>query len=123
MMAVWFQVLIPKLKDPDPNPGVIISVLTAIGEQAQVSGTDMTKWMDDLLEIIIEMLQDSSSVQKREVRSRVKLTLLVDTLGEEHAGTGYMQLMFCAGFTVDPWPAGPEHGLCCRTLQEVPTPP
>ena len=31
-----FQVLIPKLKDPDPNPGVLISVLLAIGEQAQV---------------------------------------------------------------------------------------
>lgn len=61
------QVLIPKLKDPDPNPGVIISVLTAIGEQAQVSGSEMTRWMDDLLEILIDMLQDSSSIQKREV--------------------------------------------------------
>ena len=30
------QVLIPKLKEPDPNPGVVISVLAAIGEQAQV---------------------------------------------------------------------------------------
>ena len=28
--------LIPKLKDPDPNPSVTISVLAAIGEQAQV---------------------------------------------------------------------------------------
>lgn len=28
--------LIPKLKDPDPNPGVTISILTTIGEQAQV---------------------------------------------------------------------------------------
>ena len=62
------QVLIPKLKDPDPNPGVTISVLAAIGEQAQVSGAEMKKWMDDLLPMILEMLQDSSSLHKREVR-------------------------------------------------------
>ena len=43
MDSDWFildefhlQVLIPKLKDPDPNPSVTISVLAAIGEQAQV---------------------------------------------------------------------------------------
>ena len=59
--------LIPKLKDPDPNPGVVISVLAAIGEQAEVSGMEMKKWMDDLLPIILDMLQDSSSLQKREV--------------------------------------------------------
>ena len=59
--------LIPKLKDPDPNPAVTISVLAAIGEQAQVSGSEMDKWVDELLPIILEMLQDSSSIQKREV--------------------------------------------------------
>ena len=64
---VLIQVLIPKLQDPDPNPGVVVSVLAAIGEQAQVSGVEMKKWMDDLLPIILEMLQDSSSLQKREV--------------------------------------------------------
>ena len=62
--------LIPKLKDPDPNPGVVVSVLAAIGEQAEVSGVDMRRWMDELLPLIIEMLQDSSSVQKREVRTK-----------------------------------------------------
>ena len=62
--------LIPKLKDPDPNPGVVVSVLAAIGEQAEVSGVDMRRWMDELLPLIIEMLQDSSSVQKREVRAK-----------------------------------------------------
>lgn len=30
------QALILKLKDPDPNPGVVISVLATIGELAQV---------------------------------------------------------------------------------------
>ena len=68
MLLLWRQVLIPKLKDPDPNPGVVISVLAAIGEQAAVSGVEMRKWMDELLPTILDMLQDSSSLQKREVR-------------------------------------------------------
>lgn len=33
----FLQALILKLKDPDPNPGVVISVLATIGELAQVS--------------------------------------------------------------------------------------
>ena len=33
----------------------------------QVSGVEMKRWMDDLLPIILDMLQDSSSLQKREV--------------------------------------------------------
>jgi FKBP12-rapamycin complex-associated protein len=33
----------------------------------QVSGTEMRKYMDDLLPIVMEMLQESSSLQKREV--------------------------------------------------------
>ncbi|XP_060595349.1 serine/threonine-protein kinase mTOR-like [Ruditapes philippinarum] len=61
------KVLIPKLKDPDPNPAVTVSVLAAIGEQAQVSGIEMRKSMDELLPIILDMLQDSSALQKREV--------------------------------------------------------
>ncbi|XP_048250308.1 serine/threonine-protein kinase mTOR-like isoform X1 [Haliotis rufescens] len=66
-MEPILKVLIPKLKELDPNPSVTISVLAAIGEQAQVSGTEMKKWMDELLPIILDMLQDSSSLQKREV--------------------------------------------------------
>ena len=33
----------------------------------QVSGVEMRKYMDDLLPIVMEMLQESSSLQKREV--------------------------------------------------------
>ncbi len=62
---MW-QVLIPKLKEHD-HPGVTISVLAAVGELAHVSGNTMKKWIDELLVIILEMLQDSSSLQKREV--------------------------------------------------------
>ncbi len=66
-MEPILKVLIPKLKDPDPYPGVVISVLAAIGEQAQVSGVEMKKWVDELLPTLQEMLQDSSSLTKREV--------------------------------------------------------
>ncbi|KAJ8022045.1 Serine/threonine-protein kinase mTOR [Holothuria leucospilota] len=60
------KALIPKLKEEDPNPGVVINVLKAIGEQSQVSGVEMRKWMDELLPVLIDMLQDSSSLSKRE---------------------------------------------------------
>ena len=33
--------LVPKLKENDPNSGVTIAVLTAIGDLAQVSETEM----------------------------------------------------------------------------------
>jgi FKBP12-rapamycin complex-associated protein len=85
-MEPILKVLIPKLKDPDPNPGVLICVLLSIGELAQVngfflpvcfvmllfvlcqvSGVEMRRWIEDLLPFILEFLQDSSSVQKREV--------------------------------------------------------
>jgi len=41
-MEPILKVLIPKLKDPDPYPGVVISVLAAIGEQAEVSTLSLT---------------------------------------------------------------------------------
>ena len=66
-MEPILKVLSPKLTDHDPIPGVLISVLTAIGELAQVSGVEMRKWMPDLLPIILDFMQDSSSLQKREV--------------------------------------------------------
>lgn len=59
----------PKLKEPDANPSVTISVLATVGELAQVSGTAMRKHTAELLPIIIDMLQDMSSLQKREVSS------------------------------------------------------
>ncbi|XP_038044243.1 serine/threonine-protein kinase mTOR-like [Patiria miniata] len=66
-MEPILKALIPKLKEADPNPSVVINVLAAIGEQAQVSGTEMRKWMDELCPIILDMLQDSASLRKREV--------------------------------------------------------
>ncbi|XP_064642053.1 serine/threonine-protein kinase mTOR-like isoform X1 [Lineus longissimus] len=81
-MEPILKVLVPKLKESEQNPSVTISVLAAIGEQAQVSGIEMKKWMDELLPIIIEMLQDSSALQKREVS--------LWTLGQLVESTGYV---------------------------------
>lgn len=36
----------------------------------QVSGLEMRKWMDELFPIIMDMLQDSSSLAKRQVSRR-----------------------------------------------------
>ncbi|XP_046989267.1 serine/threonine-protein kinase mTOR isoform X1 [Schistocerca americana] len=59
------KVLVPKLRDLEPNPGVVISVLTAIGNLAEVNGNEMQQWMPELLSILLEMLGDASSPEKR----------------------------------------------------------
>ncbi|KAG8142390.1 hypothetical protein E2320_006314 [Naja naja] len=69
-------------EDPDPNPGVINNVLATIGELAQVSGLEMRKWVDELFIIIMDMLQDSSLLAKRQVA--------LWTLGQLVASTGYV---------------------------------
>ena len=80
------NVLIPKLKDTESNPNkkplpmVITSVLSAIGDLAQVGGTLMTKYVDDLLPILLDILDDASSSQKREV-SLWTLAQLVESTG------------------------------------------
>ncbi|XP_027052994.1 serine/threonine-protein kinase mTOR [Pocillopora verrucosa] len=79
-MEPILKALIPKLKDQDPN--VVISVLAAIGEHAQVSGTEMSKWLNELCPIILDMLQDASLNNKREIA--------LWTLGQLVESTGYV---------------------------------
>ena len=67
MRRFFLQVLIPKLKEPDPNPNVVINIMAAIGELAQVARGDMRYCVDDLCPLIMDMLHDSSSLAKREV--------------------------------------------------------
>ncbi|XP_033096355.1 serine/threonine-protein kinase mTOR-like [Anneissia japonica] len=76
------KALIPKLTESDANPNVVINVLAAIGELSQVGGIEMRKWVGELLPIIIDMLQDSSSLNKREVA--------LWTLGHLVESTGYV---------------------------------
>ncbi|XP_040182261.1 serine/threonine-protein kinase mTOR isoform X3 [Rana temporaria] len=81
-MEPILKALISKLRDPDPNPAVVTNVLATIGELAQVSGLEMRKWMDELFPIIMDMLQDSSLLAKRQVA--------LWTLGQLVASTGYV---------------------------------
>ncbi|XP_059613044.1 serine/threonine-protein kinase Tor [Phlebotomus argentipes] len=62
-------ILVPKLKEPDSNPGVVLNVLRAIGDLAEVNGgsCEMEKWADELLTILLDLLSDSGSPDKRGV--------------------------------------------------------
>lgn len=68
-MRPILSILVPKLKEPESNPGVILNVLRAIGDLAEVNGgsNEMERWADELLEILLEMLSDAGSPDKRGV--------------------------------------------------------
>ncbi|XP_018572076.1 serine/threonine-protein kinase Tor [Anoplophora glabripennis] len=66
-MEPILKVLVPKLKEPEPNPGVVLSVLLTIGDLAEVTGGDseLQQWMQELMTILLEILGDASSPEKR----------------------------------------------------------
>lgn len=68
-MEPILNVLVPKLKESDSNPGVVLSVLRAIGDLAEVNGDSngLNKWMPELLSILLDLLADASSPEKRNV--------------------------------------------------------
>jgi FKBP12-rapamycin complex-associated protein len=74
------SVLLPKARDP--SPAVAATVLKAIGELATVAGEDMIPYIDQLMPIILDALQDQSSAQKREAALR--------TLGQLARNSGYV---------------------------------
>ncbi|KNC98625.1 uncharacterized protein SPPG_06307 [Spizellomyces punctatus DAOM BR117] len=74
------KVLLPKARDP--SSGVASRVLTAIGELAPVGGEGLLPFLDDLMPIIMETLQDQSSSTKRESALR--------TLGQLSSNTGWV---------------------------------
>jgi len=73
-------VLLPKARDS--SPAVASTILKAIGELATVGGEDMKPYIDKLMPIIIEALQDQSSSAKREAALR--------TLGQLASNSGYV---------------------------------
>ncbi|OXU22583.1 hypothetical protein TSAR_001785 [Trichomalopsis sarcophagae] len=81
-MEPVLKVLVPKLKETETNPGVVLAVLRAVGDLAEVSGAEMQPWMPELLAILLEMLVDASSPEKRGV------TLWV--LGQLVGSTGHV---------------------------------
>ena len=64
----------------------------AIGDLAQVGGTLMGKYVNDLLPILLDILNDASSSQKREV-SLWTLAQLVESTGA--VVTPYSRYIFC----------------------------
>lgn len=66
-MKPILKVLVPKLRDLEPNPGVVISVLLTIGDLAEVTGggVELQQWMQELMTILLEMLNDASAPEKR----------------------------------------------------------
>lgn len=68
-MRPILTILVPKLKEPDSNPGVVLNVLRAIGDLAEVNGGSnvMEQWADELLAILLDMLTDTGSPNKRGV--------------------------------------------------------
>ncbi|XP_063975702.1 serine/threonine-protein kinase mTOR [Diachasmimorpha longicaudata] len=87
-MKPILKVLVPKLKEPEPNPGVVLAILRAVGDLAEVNGSEMQQWMPELLSILLEMLVDASSPEKRGVALWV-LGQLVGSTG--HVVKPYMQ--------------------------------
>ena len=47
------QVLVPKLKETDANPSVVVNIMATIGELAQVAGSDMKNCVDELCPFIM----------------------------------------------------------------------
>ncbi|XP_058826350.1 serine/threonine-protein kinase Tor [Topomyia yanbarensis] len=68
-MRPILTILVPKLKEPESNPGVVLNVLRAIGDLAEVNGGHqvLEKWSDELLATLLEMLSDAGSTEKRAV--------------------------------------------------------
>lgn len=66
-MSPILAILMPKLKDTEANPGVVLNVLKAIGDLAEVSGgsAEMEGCADQLLDILLDLLNESGSPDKR----------------------------------------------------------
>ncbi|CAG8502333.1 8312_t:CDS:10 [Funneliformis caledonium] len=74
------KALLPKSRDP--SPAVASSVLAALGELARVGGEDLTPYLDSLMPLIIDALQDQSSTVKRDAALK--------TLGQLTSNTGFV---------------------------------
>ncbi|KAG0095495.1 phosphatidylinositol kinase- protein kinase tor1 [Podila epicladia] len=74
------KVLLPNIRDS--SPGVVSSVLETLGEIATVGGEDLLPYMDQLMPIFIDTLQDQSSPSKR--------SAALKTLGLLARNTGYV---------------------------------
>jgi FKBP12-rapamycin complex-associated protein len=74
------KVILPKARDP--NAAVASSVLACLGELARVGGEDLTPHLPDMIKLVIEMLQDQTSLVRRDAALR--------TLGQLCSSTSYV---------------------------------
>lgn len=74
------KVLLPKARDSSPS--VASKVLTAIGQLCHVGNKDLLPYVDKLMEVIMETLQDQSSCSKREAALK--------TLAQLSSSTGWV---------------------------------
>lgn len=68
-MRPILAILVPKLRESEANPGVMLNVLRAIGDLAEVNGGSnvMETYAEDLLTILLDMLVDAGAPNKRGV--------------------------------------------------------
>ncbi|KAK9883142.1 hypothetical protein WA026_001340 [Henosepilachna vigintioctopunctata] len=83
-MEPIMKVLVPKIKESESSPVVLLSLLLTIGDLAEVTGggTELVHWLPDLMAILLEMLNDSSAPDKRSAALR--------TLGQLVGATGHI---------------------------------
>ena len=74
------KALLPKAEDS--NASIATSVLACIGELARVGGEDLIPHLSAIMKIIIDTLQDQSSVPRRDAAIR--------TLGQVCSNTSYV---------------------------------
>lgn len=74
------RVLLPKARDSNPN--VASAIMLALGELAKVGGEDTLPRLDEYMSLIIEMLHDQASLQKRDAA--------LHTLGLLSSHSGYV---------------------------------
>lgn len=68
-MRPILTILVPKLRESESNPGVMLNVLRAIGDLAEVNGGSnvMESYAEELLTILLDMLTDAGAPNKRGV--------------------------------------------------------
>ncbi|ERT00909.1 Atypical/PIKK/FRAP protein kinase [Sporothrix schenckii ATCC 58251] len=74
------EVLLPKAADPTSS--VAATIIKAIGEICTVGGEEMLRYKDRLMPILVDALQDQSSMMKREAALR--------TIGQLASNSGYV---------------------------------
>lgn len=59
-MEPILKVLVPKLKEQEPNPGVVVSVLTAVGDLAEVSACSKFSKFIKVIKRKVSIIDDAS---------------------------------------------------------------